>query len=145
MSDDEAESTRLNVVPFFRAMRPNTNSGEEAFEGSEMPESAVRRSMPPMRVGCRAATELSLPTPDKAKEKTRQQNREALSILTQALKGKSMENAISKSCTKDWTWFGLEDQKTRDDRFIPDGVDRSVNLTNELAAVSMGKKAHTGN
>jgi hypothetical protein len=32
--------------------------------------------------------------------------------------------------------------KTLDDPFIPDGIDRPVNLTNELAAVAMGKKDH---
>jgi hypothetical protein len=141
MSNEEEESARANSIPIFRgdkkkylSWRRSIRIIADAKDCCDALDADIAGTLP-------TSGKVEIPEAEKAKIKARKQNKDAMALLTLSLKGAQCENIIQKCCTKDWpNGIAWRVMSTLEERFNPSGIDKSVSLTNELAAVTMGEK-----
>jgi hypothetical protein len=138
---NEDHSARANSIPIFRgekkkylSWRRSIHIIADAKDCCDALDADVAASLP-------TSSKEEVKDDQKAKIKARKQNKDAMALLTLSLKGAQCENIIQKCCTKDWpNGIAWRVMKVLEERFNPSGIDKSVNLTNELAAITMGEK-----
>jgi hypothetical protein len=140
MSSDD-DNARANSIPIFRGEKKKYLSWRrsiriiaDAKDCCDALDADIAGTLP-------TSGKVEIPEAEKAKIKARKQNKDAMALLTLSLKGAQCENIIQKCCTKDWpTGIAWRVMAVLEERFNPSGIDKSVSLTNELAAVTMGEK-----
>jgi hypothetical protein len=138
---NEDDSARANSIPIFRGEKKKYLSWRrsiriiaDAKDCCDALDADIAATLP-------SSGKVELKEDEKAKIKARMQNKDAMALLTLSLKGAQCKNIIQKFCTKDWpNGIAWRVTKVLEEWFNPSGIDKSISLTNELAAVSMGEK-----
>lgn len=145
MSEDKESlsESKLNTVKVFRGNKKDYPSWLRAFRAicdlrgcAEALEKNHDGKMPD-----KSTTAVGDDDAGNAQKLAIKQNKTAMAMLSCALQGDAMTNVLSKCETPNWPHgLACKVMETLEKRFNPDGIDKSVNLMNDLAAVRMAKK-----